>query len=365
MVKLKDLIKVNETVDYYSEIRQWIKENPNRNVYIWGTGSVAAGVLKVCKEKEIYISGCFVDIPSPYHDSRIGNITVYQFKELVEQGEPFAVIIGHSRYELAKKLEKNNLILKIWCLTSVTRDDISISAEFFEKYCDLFQKTYDSLNDQKSRKNMEAYLNTKITGDNDYILGLFEKTTTYFSVDIMKYDTQEVYLDIGAYDGKSLKEFQQYCSSDKEIWAVEVMPFYAEMLQKKFADNQNVHIQNVGVSDHNGIDYFNFDDQSTCLASSSKGTALPVKTIDALSSEIGRITTIKMCIGNSVIPLLKGARITVSKYLPKMIIVAGIDSRALIDYIPLLKELSQNRYRYYLRFINAMAEALVLYAIPV
>lgn len=92
---------------------------------------------------------------------------------------------------------------------------------------------------------------------------------------------------------------------------------------------------------------------------------MPVTTIDALCEHVSGISMIKMCIGNTIIPLLNGAKKTLSSYTPKLIITAGIDSRALIDYTQKIEELSGGKkYSYYLRFTNPTTECLILYAIP-
>lgn len=354
-----------ESKDSYKEIREWLI-NKDRKLYIWGVGSVANGVINELEKRNIKIDGCFVNVPDYNLDARVAakNIPIFQLENLLSENIAFSVIVGHSHYELIDMLKKYDKIEHIWCLNSAARSDIEITKEFVRENISSFEKAYARLEDELSKRNMVAYLNAKMTKDDACIFSVFTQNSTYFDNDIIKFGKEEVYLDLGAYDGESIRKFMEKCSDFKQILAIEVMAEAYKKLLQKYGEDPKIKIYNTGVSDHVGEERFHFDDQSTCIAQGEEGMIMPVTTLDALCADID-VSVIKICIGNTIVPLLAGAKEILSKYTPKLILTAGIDKRALIDYIPQIEALAgKNRYKYYLRFTNAMTECLVLYAIP-
>ena len=290
---------------------------------------------------------------------------MYLLDDLLKQRENFSVIMGHSHYELANVLKKYDVIDNIWSLAMIVRPDISMSCDFIGNHIDELNTTYDMLSGDKSKQNMQDYLNVQLTRSGDYIVNNFDKNCTYFDNDVIVLDDNEMYLDVGAYDGTSIDQFILKTDNRySKVLALEVMKNMCKSLKNKYNDSR-IQIVNTGVSDHIGYDYFDFNDQSTCLSGSTHGERIEVNTIDSICDKYGVNPTImKMCIGNTIIPILSGGEQIISE-LPKMIITAGIDPYALIEYIPAIEELSgSDKYDYYLRYTSAMAECLVLIAKP-
>ncbi len=350
-----------------AEIQKWASQKPESKLYIWGTGSVAAGVARELIRSGVPAHGCFVNVKNGYNlDSRITklNLPIFQLDNLLQRRERFSVVLGHSHYELAYQMEELDLVDNVWFLSGAVRNDDDITADFLKEHLPLFDASYQTLADDLSRKNMAAYLNAKINHDDSWIITEFQHSSTYFSNDVIHLEPQEVYLDLGSYDGKSLSEFLRVHHGNARVVAVEVQPRMYQKLLEKWGNDERIQIENIGISDHEGTDYFHFDDQSTCI-SKDNGEPVQVTTVDSLTAHLSDVTTIKICIGNTILPLLKGAEQTIRKHLPKMIISAGIDQQALIDYIPAIeKTAGSGNYQYYLRFTNAVTECLTLYAIP-
>lgn len=352
--------------DYFKEIIDWKNSSSSNKLYIWGSGSVANGVVRELEKRDINIDGCFVNVQNYNLDPRIAakNLPIFLLDDLLSEGKDFSVIVGHSHYELIGTLEEYHQIKNVWCLDNVTRDDVVISSDFVTENINLLEQTFEMLEDELSRINMVAFLNTMLTGDNSWISSIFKNATSYFDNDIITLSDTEVYLDLGAYNGESTKSFIEKCPNYKQIICVEVQSDMCKKLMDEYTRNERVIVFNTGVSDHEGKDYFHFDGQSTRLTIGGEDL-VPVTTIDALCEQAAGISMIKMCIGNTIIPLLNGAKKTLQSYVPKLIITAGIDSRALIDYVHKIEELSGGgKYLYYLRFTNATTECLILYAIP-
>lgn len=348
------------------EIKEWKRNHPEKKLYIWGTGSVAAGAARELIRSGIQTAGCFVNVNGYHLDSRIQNlnIPIFLLDDLLQKKEHFSVVMGHSHYELAYQMEELDLVEHVWFLSGAVRDDDDITADFLKENLSEFEEIYQMLADDLSRSNMSAYLNAKINCDDSWIVRDFSSPSTYFCNDVIHLGAKEVYLDLGSYDGRSLQEFLRVQHGFQKVLSVEVQPHMYEKLLEKWGGDDRIQIENIGISDHEGTDYFLFDDQSTCI-SKHNGEAVQVTTVDHLTADLADVTLLKICIGNTILPILKGAENTIKSRLPKMIISAGIDQRALIDYIPFIeKAAGTGNYQYYLRFTNAATECLTLYAVP-
>lgn len=362
---LREQLRLEEERDIYQEIACWQKENADCGIYIWGTGSVAVGVTHALEEHGIRIAGYFTDVEGGAVDSRIAShgIPRFSLEELRHGGRRFSVVAGHSHYELAEPLRGEALIDQIWLLPSVTRSDLHLSKAFVLEHMGVLEQVYGRLGDGQSRQNMVDFLNANITMDVGDILCHFGQSGNYFSQDILCLSEEESYLDLGAYDGTSVEHFIRETGGHfRDITAVEVMPdMYCHLTEKDWAAGENVQILHVGISDHVGTDRFVMNSQSTCL--SAAGEEVEVTTIDALPCR--EVSLIKICIGNSIRPVLLGGQETIRRQLPKLVIAAGVDNRALVEYIPLIEEIAgEGRYRFELRFTNATTDCLVLYALP-
>ena len=361
-----------EKKDYIAEIKKRRAANPNVKMYIWGTGSVANGAAQTFLKNNIPFNGFFVNVENYTLDPRIAALSmpIFNFDELLKpegRGYEFDVVVGHSHYELASDLKKYPQIQKIYYLAAITRDDTNISADFVKENIDALQKTYDKLADELSKKNLIVFLNTQLTGDNSYIFEVFDKASSYFDNDVVTLSNNEVYLDLGAYDGYSAEKFISLVkNSNYKIFAVEIQKEMCDLLNKKFTDNPRVKIFNIAVSDKCGVDFFSFNAQSTSL--SKYGQEMEVITVDKFCERenIKNVSTVKICIGGErgIVPVLVGAKKIISRYLPKILVAIGLNKNNIINCIPIIEDAAKSKYKFYLRFTNASTEALYLYAVP-
>ena len=346
-----------------------IKDYSHRGkIYIWGVGGFCPGVVYELKKHNINYAGYFVDMKEYHKDSRIGDDKpIYYFHDLIQKEEKFSVIMGHSRYELINNLKQYKNIENVWALPMIVRNDISMDKQYVQSNIDNFQYTLDKLSDDISKKNMINYLNSQITQDETPIIKNFLCQYNFFNADVIKLNSTESYLDVGAYDGNSIETFINTVHDYQRILAIEVMKEEYKNLKEKFKNLKNIEIMNIGISDHNGVDKFVFSDQSTVLSNDKEnGEEVEVLKLDDICKMYDFTPSlIKICTGGtSIVPILNGGKETL-RTLPKMVLSAGIDKRALIDYIKLIEDIvGEEKYNYYLRYMNANSARLMLYAIP-
>lgn len=100
-------------------------------------------------------------------------------------------------------------------------EEETVSRPWLERYAPLLQQVYDRLADDKSRQVFAATLNYKLSGKLHYLLDC----TTSRAEDLgqlFTFTKQEVYADLGAYNGDTIQEFLRLCqNSYQAIYAVE------------------------------------------------------------------------------------------------------------------------------------------------
>lgn len=362
---LKDRLVFGKKIDLYTEIKNWKVENKKIPVFIWGTGSVALEVYRYLSQNNIKIDGFFYDTKVNTTEPELQKgTTIYSLNDLLKQYAKFGVIVGHSHYEKIKEMNDLENVSELWAFAGIGHLGIEIDEEFVKENLENYEYTFSKLADECSKENMIAYLNAHLLNDSKRIIDNFKEPVNYFANDIFHFNEDEIYCDCGAYDGKSVRNFLDTVDNKyQKIILVEVMKDMYEKLQcMEELPKKNVSIWNIGLSDHVGEDKFEFDTQFTCL--SDAGEKVQVTTLDKIL-ENEAVSIMKIAINNPIDKILLGGAKTIKRELPKMVILAGIERRALLDYIPLIEKIAgEGRYQFFLRYTNAAAVCLSLFAVP-
>ncbi len=178
----------------------------------------------------------------------------------------------------------------------------------------------------------------------------------YFNNDVITLLPDEVYIDVGAYDGDTVQTFVEACRKNginySKIHAFEPDPHCYEALLKNTAGFENVFCHSSGVwsksetlrfsTSDNGI-----HDQAGEIDNAGNIEIEVVSLDDFLNGE--KATFIKMDPGGNVIPeAIRGAARTISENKPKLAVGAYHALESIFE-IPLLVHDIRPDYRLYLR----------------
>lgn len=178
----------------------------------------------------------------------------------------------------------------------------------------------------------------------------------YFNNDVLTPVPDEVYVDVGAYDGDTVDTFIKACKrfevSYKRIHAFEPDPYCYEALLKHTADYENVFCYQAGAWSHTHVLRFTsskkaIHDQAGTIDHTGDIEINVVSLDDFLRGE--DVTFIKMDPGGNVIPeAIQGAAEIIGRHKPKLAVGAyhGLES---IFEIPLLVHQICPEYRLFLR----------------
>lgn len=207
-----------------------------------------------------------------------------------------------------------------------------------------FERAYSLLADEESKRVYKDILNFKVSGKIKYLLSSFCDKSKVYS-DILNLNENEEIIDLGAYDGDTIREFTAATGGKyKHITAIEPDKKSYKKLLKNTDGMKNISTLNMGVWSKR--DTLIFDAEAGRNSKlSAEGVSVEVTDIDSLNIAP---TFIKMDIEGSEMKALEGAEKTIKKYLPKLYICAYHRNEDLFALPLKIKELSE-KYKIYFR----------------
>lgn len=339
---------------------------------MWGAGSSAPEVQYYLRNNGIIIADVFVDDEYYTEGLLFEGKAVLSYSMLKEKYDKVNVILGNSNYEKKGHLEKKPCITHVYCL-------FSISYNVFEKtpvseikqHIMEFEEVYGLLEDDKSRNNLTAFIKTRVSGNNQYIMDVFEREATFYNNEIFQIGTDEVYLDVGAFDGDTIRLFLKENNVHyKYIYAVEPDEKNYRKLEEYVINNQVDNIEIKKLAAWNDEETLNFSSQKQISSVFSEDLNLDMPEffmvsavpLDNMFVYKEPVTFLKINYFEGVKEALEGAALILKNYSPKLAITVGFDCRNIRCVPSLIKRINSN-YKLYLRFNRGMSSGLTLYAL--
>lgn len=323
-----------------------IKEE-KRPIYIYGMGNGALKIMSAFKQYGIPLAGVFAS-DEFVRGHKFEGYKVQKLSEIEETVEDFVIV-------LAFAAGNPSLIEKIELLASkytMYVPDVPVVGEglFTYEYClehrEELSKVYYLLADNYSRKVFANVINFKISGDIKY---LSDTTTDISDVyqGIIRPSMAEVFVDLGAYNGDTIKEFMEYTGGAySEIFAVEPdKKNYKKMLKSIEGMGRINTINAVAWSIDTEVPFAaRAGRQSTVSGSGAKMQAISV---DNMLGE-KKATLIKMDVEGSELEAIWGACHTIAHHAPKLMISLYHRNEDIFA-LPLLINSLRPDYKLYIR----------------
>lgn len=213
-----------------------------------------------------------------------------------------------------------------------------------EKRKDL-EKVYNLLCDDFSKKVFENTVMYRITGKIDYLFEI-ETTPNEAYENILMLNGDEIYCDLGAYNGDTVTEFLNVTGSYNKIYAFEPDRKNFNKLQKAYGEKENIYLYNCASADKTGEIGFLTNGGRHSVVSDNGEKIKAISLDDALKGE--KATYIKFDVEGMEQSAITGAKETILKYKPKMLVSAYHKTD---DYftLPLLVNSIRNDYKIYMR----------------
>lgn len=245
---------------------------------------------------------------------------------------------------------------------------------FNKKADDIFnnlnniEKVYNMLNDYSSKYIFYSILNNWVNYDMQSLkLAMNNKYKHYFDLDIIPNCENEVFVDVGGFTGDTTLDYINTYgeNSFKKIYIYEITKQNFDVIKNNLKNYENIEIRNKALKDKKG--FINIDESLVdSSANRTKNDDFGNVECVSLDEDINeKVTMIKMDIEGDEIDALNGAKNTIIKNTPKLLISVYHKNTHLWEIPLLINNLNKN-YNYYLRYYGSYVypTEVVLIATP-
>lgn len=289
-------------------------------VVIYGMGNGADMVIDKLNDMGVEVAGIFAS-DKFVRGQLFRGMQVKKYSDICEEYDDFFIVMSFAVHddetiENVKRIANEHPFV---APDVPVADDTIFTREFIEAHDEDFDKAYSLLADDESRKNYISILNFKVSGKIEYLFEA-EKEKDFIYKEILKVGDDEVFVDLGAYDGDTICEFVSACDGRyKKIYAFEADEKNFKKLKANTENLENVCAYNLAA----------WDKKETLLFEKKKGRNSKLSSdgnvevqADSVDNVVGEVTILKMDIEGSEEKALDGARETIVKYNPKLYICA-------------------------------------------
>lgn len=294
--------------------------NDRKPVVVYGMGNGSQRIIETLRQYGGEVSDVFASDEFVRGHSFLG-YKVLKYSDICEKYDDFNVVIGFATHldDVLERIKTISLEHPTFAPDVPVAGGGLFTLEYVRENEDKFDFVYNHLADEESKKVYLDIINFKISGKVEYLFNSFTKKSRIYS-DILKLNENETIVDLGAYDGDTIREFTDFTKGKyRRIYALEPDEKNFKKLCRNTENMENVTLYNMGA--WNRQDTLIFDKKAGRNSKlSSKGVPVEVSDIDSLIDD--DITMIKMDIEGSEAKAIYGCRKTIEKHRPKLYICA-------------------------------------------
>ena len=329
----------------------------NLPVYFYGAGIAGKNIKKTLKDNYINIDSFVVD-DNCYKQGDIEGKPVYSLSGALASDVSVNFVVADCDYsEKIENRHKHNFF--IFDGTQIV-SPFPDYYDYVKKNVSGFEKLYNQLADELSKKVLIGFINAKISSNPQRLSALNVKNEKQYLPSFFEIGENEVLIDCGAYDGDFSLSFTTLMKP-KVIYAFECDPENFKKLEKNTSHLDNIHIFEKGCWSRKAILSFSNCGTMASKIDSDGQVKIEADSIDNIVQDAA--TFIKMDVEGAELEVLKGARNTILKYAPKLAISVYHLKEDLISIPQYILSLN-GKYELYLRHYESFSSELILYANP-
>lgn len=247
---------------------------------------------------------------------------VMKYSEVCEKYNNFVIVMCFAVHDEAtlSKVKAMSEEHTLYAPNVPIVDDGVFTREFIIEHDEEFDRAYSLLADDFSRKSYIDILNFKVSGKVNYLFGCQKEKNEIYS-EYLHLNDSEIFMDLGAYDGDTVREFLDAVSSYRKIIAVEADAKNYQKLVNNTNETENITTYNLAAWDKKELLHFEKKKGRNSKLSKAGTVEVQADSVDnILNGE--EITVLKMDIEGSEEKALDGARNTITAYRPKLYVCA-------------------------------------------
>ena len=367
LLELKDWIgkTSNKAFDF-------INSTENKDIVLFGGGAALYWYLKFFNKYGVISKIKYiVDNDSKKKGGKLYDIPVIGLSDILYSSEEYRVVITAPKYlgeikeVLLKSFPEENIFSFEAEIYYNFIHDISVYKKYLLDNWNRVIDLYMVLEDELSKKTLKAFVQGRISGEQKYFIDVMVENQ-YYPKDIIKFNENEVMVELGANDGKTLLTFLNIVNRKyNKIYCFEPDKVCIEQLKELGShEDGKIEIVEKGAWDAPAVLPFHSDAQFG--ASHIVECDLTIDEnilVDTIDNCVNTpVTYIIMHIEGAQLRALHGGKQTIQSCKPKLAICVYHNQEDLLDIVDYLKKLV-TEYKFYLRHHNWGATESVLYAI--
>lgn len=326
-------------------------QRETRPIVLYGMGDGADKILRVFAEKQIQASGVFASDEFVRGHSFAG-FQVKKLSQIIEEfGEDIVVVLSFAsqRPELLERFYALDAQFDLVAPDVPVAGDGLFDLEFLRQHAAAFQEAYEWMADETARQVFSDIVNFKISGKIAYLRHCETDKQEIFA-SILKPHTKEHFVDLGAYNGDTIRELLSYTGGEyASITALEPDRRNFRKLSK-YAEEQldAARVQLVqagGWSEDTTLTFAAKAGRNSAL--SGQGTPTQMRAVDSVL-EGAPCTMLKLDVEGAEHQALLGARETIRRFRPRLNVACYHRNEDLFDLPRQIKALCSD-YKLYLR----------------
>ena len=352
------LEKIRKTVPNQIDKNLLDLKQSNLPIYFYGTGIAGKNVKKLLEDNDIFIDSVIVDDNCYIEGMDIEGKPVYPLSGVLVSDVSVNIVVADCDYcEKIGNLAKNNFF--IFDGTHIV-SPFPDYYDYVKKNITGFEKLYDQLADELSKKILIEFINAKISSNPQGLSALNIKGEKQYFPSFFEIGENEIFIDSGAYNGDTSLSFAEQIKNGV-IYAFECDAENFKNLKKNTSHLDNIYIFEKGCwSEKTILSFSGYGTMASKIDSDGK-MKIEADSIDNVVQD--EVTFIKMDVEGAELEALKGASGTIVKYTPKLAISVYHLREDLIAIPQYILSLNQN-YELYLRHYESFSSELILYAKP-
>ena len=319
-----------------------------RPIFIYGMGDGALKIMAVFREMKITVAGIFASDDFVRGHSFEG-YRVHKLSEIEEAVDDFVVVLAFAAgyQEIVDKVQDIASRHTLYVPDVPVIGDGLFTYEYCKQNADKIQQVYDSLADDYSRKVYANIINFKISGKIEYLSAVTTSKAEIYKK-IIKPNLNEIYVDLGAYNGDTIKEILEFTHGKYvSIYALEPDKKNFKKLAKFVDGMPHVYAYNSAAWCIDTELPFSAKAGRQSAISANSDNMVGALSVDSILAK-KPATIIKMDVEGFEREAIWGAALTIAHYAPKMMVSLYHRNEDIFEIPLLIKKLNPS-YKLFIR----------------
>ena len=327
------------------DLWNYLKET-NKPIALYGMGNAAERIIKKLNSINKKPCGIFASDGFARHNLFCG-YTVKTFSEICNEfGTDIIVLVsfGTSLKEVMDNIYRISSICETYapCLSVI--GDSYFNLDYYEENKNIILDIRKKLADETSKRTLDNIIEYKITGKIDILKS--SETLEEETWEIVKPKEGDIYLDLGAYTGDTLKKYIEHNPGYSKCIAVEPDKRSFRKMNANLEGIRDINLIHGAVSNYDHIGTFlNLGGRQSKIG--NNGEDIMIYSVDGILNG-SRVDYINIDTEGEEINVLNGSIKTIRSYYPTMLVSAYHKATDIID-IPLLMQKIAPEYKIYMR----------------